>query len=333
MAYIYPTEPLFQTAGEERVFTFLKDHLSDAWHIFHEPLVNDTSPDIVLFSPYAGTLIIEVKDYTTQTLQTLTPNYWGLSVEGQQKSVLSPYEQARHYKHKLSENLQSKREFCVETGRYQGKLMFPVMCAVWMVNISSHDAKVINMSKVIPDQYLLVRDNFDEPERIEQTITEILVSKFRIIEIPYDVTSAFVKLMHPVLIVPEFDALRQAWFESFKPNIKAFPSVVDEVLHIATEIRHLLASGIALSSIRIYTLRERFLQRASLVEETQQILASMGVTGLKFANLNMIEELDEKQYSFIMDIHLEAMDELKEATLSKLLSVAYNRVSFSSSSL
>lgn len=333
MAIAHPASPTFQTVGEEKVFSFLKRFLPDAWHLFYEPRVNDVTPDIVLFSPYVGALVIEVKDYKSYTIKKLTPKYWELSVEGQTKSVLSPYEQVRRYKHNLSEQLEKRTEFCVRDGIYQGKIMFPIMCACWLVNISGHDAEVMGISKVIPTRHLFTRDQFEKPNTIEDVLTNILTTKFKISEVPHALTNAFVQMLHPSLTVPEYEAIRRAWFQTFQPNILSFVSVVDEVLFIATEIRHLRAKSVSVASIILYVQENRHLRTNSILVEVQHILRDMGVTGIRVGVLDDCQVPDHHTYAFVMDLKPAGMDEKKEAMLSRLLCEASGRVWFTTSCL
>ncbi|MFB9324403.1 NERD domain-containing protein [Paenibacillus aurantiacus] len=333
MAITYPASPTFQTRGEKQVFTFLKNSLSNAWHLFYEPHVDDVTPDIVVFSPYAGALIIEVKDYATQTIKRLSPNYWELSVEGQTKSILSPYEQVRHYKHKLAKQLEKRNGFCVREGIYQGKVMFPIMCACWLVNITEHDIGVMGISKVIPDKLLLTKDRFEQPHVIEDVLYGILASKFKINEVSTGLTNELVQFLHPSLSVPEYEEIRKAWFRTFQSNILTFASVVDEVLFIATEIRHLRAKGVSDASISIFVQENRHLKRNSILFDVEHILADMGVNGVRIGALNDYLTPDRHTYTFVMDLKPTGMDEKKEASLSELLREASGRVWFTSSCL
>lgn len=333
MAIAHPASPTFQTLGEEKVFTFLKNSLSNVWHLFYEPHIDDLTPDIILFSPYVGALVIEIKDYTTHTIKKLTPNYWELVLEGQTKSVLSPYEQVRHYKHKLSEQLEKRNEFCVRDGIYQGKVMFPIMCACWLVNITEHDAGIMGISKVIPAKHLLTRDQFEKPSTIEDVLSTILTTKFTISEVPPVLTNVFVQLLHPSLTVPEYEAIRRAWFQTFQPNILSFTSMVDEVLFIATEIRHLRTKGVPVESISLYVQENRHLRTNPILVEVQHILSDMGVIGLRVGVLDDFQTLDNHTYTFVMDLNPVGMDEKKEAMLSTLLREASERVWFTTSCL
>lgn len=122
---IYPTweqinhwnNPL--TEGERALLTYFDAHLPTdnswtdtqhlkeykGWLIFAQPFLNGSRPDVVIYNPYVGIVIYEVKDWRLE-------NYsWGKDVDGRttlfvtdgrgKYPVKSPIKQVEHYKAKI----------------------------------------------------------------------------------------------------------------------------------------------------------------------------------------------------------------------------------------
>ena len=333
MAIIHLASSAYKTRGEEKVLSFFKYHLPDSWHVFYEPLLDDLQPDFVLFSPYYGALIVEVKDYTVRTINKLAPDYWEIVVNNIANSVLSPYVQSRQYKHKLCQLLKKRSEFCSRSGIYQGKVLFPVMCLCWFVNITANDARVLGIPLVMPEKFMLTKEQFDHPNSIEVLFSKILTSKFIIKEIAHQLTSSFIQLLNPTFFVPGYAEIRKMWFREFQSNVRSFPSLVDEVLYIATEIRHIYASGVPMEAIALYVHENRYLKESFIKVFVQNILSDMGITGVALGELDDYRKFDEHSYIFIMDLKEMGMDEKREASLSELLNEASKDVYFTSSCL
>jgi hypothetical protein len=112
----------FLTEGERALLNFLDENLPfdvtwkeeeslhnyKGWLIFVQPYLNNTRPDIVIFHPWIGVVIYEVKDWDLNLYQ------WGNNGEGTQLfvtngigryPVLSPINQVNHYKEKIISQL------------------------------------------------------------------------------------------------------------------------------------------------------------------------------------------------------------------------------------
>jgi superfamily I DNA/RNA helicase len=88
------------TTGEKRVYRILETLFEDDPHTFcyYEPLIVDHRPDFVLFNPQYGCLIIEVKDYSHNSLlDTPSNGEWTALVSHQLELRENPFTKIYNY--------------------------------------------------------------------------------------------------------------------------------------------------------------------------------------------------------------------------------------------
>ncbi len=56
------------TTGEQRTYRWLCDALPDEFDVWHEPRVGGSKPDVVVFGPDLGLLVLEVKDWSADAI-------------------------------------------------------------------------------------------------------------------------------------------------------------------------------------------------------------------------------------------------------------------------
>jgi hypothetical protein len=84
------------TAGERLLFRTLKTFLPDDYTVYFEPEIQVRRPDFVIIGPGLGLLVLEVKDYTRNTLFQLNHDEWHIvTTSGDQAVIKSPMKQAR----------------------------------------------------------------------------------------------------------------------------------------------------------------------------------------------------------------------------------------------
>lgn len=341
MAILYPEAASPITQGEQKVLSTLRDKLSDAWHVFYEPLIHETKPDFVLYSPYYGVLILEVKDYKSSTIQKLSPDTWTITTAGIVKQVTSPLKQVRNYAHELIRGLESSEVFINRTGVFQGRLKFPVHYACWFVNLSLDDVSEIGIFEVIPNQWMFTADDLKD-STLESRFTEILNSKFTIDPLNNDVGRSIKAYLYPELVPSALSVRQQIWFDNFKKNIKIFADFVDEILFVATEIRHLHTKDIQLYHIFIYYFQNRTLKFGTVAELIGNILMSMGISSslnyqdkgdvciLPFEGLMDPSPLD---HIFIVGCSFDSLTEEKELSLKLIFRESPQNIYITSSDL
>lgn len=102
------------TRGETTLIKFLDDNLpkdnnwkngdklSDykGWLIFAQPFLNGTRPDIIVYNPFVGMVIFEVKDWNKQHYESKDRKLYVSDARGSYE-IKSPLTQVNHYKEKI----------------------------------------------------------------------------------------------------------------------------------------------------------------------------------------------------------------------------------------
>ena len=98
------------TNGERRFAHRLEDKLEDDYLCWYDVSVGERTqrPDFVVFHPGRGLLVLEVKDWKTTTLQSMTMQHAVLLTDHGIKHGLNPLEQARQYLYAVIHKLESK---------------------------------------------------------------------------------------------------------------------------------------------------------------------------------------------------------------------------------
>ena len=107
------------------------------WLLFVQPFLNGSRPDIIIFHPYVGCQIIEVKDwdlkhYSYERNEDSKEKYdFYVSDNRGKYKIKSPVKQVEHYKEKLSGQLVPRlgEEFDKNKKKY-GSLVIGAMCDI-----------------------------------------------------------------------------------------------------------------------------------------------------------------------------------------------------------
>ncbi|WP_161888573.1 NERD domain-containing protein [Pontibacter russatus] len=111
------------TEGERHLLLFLDTNLPkdkfwtkekkltdyNGWLIFAQPFLNGSRPDILIFNPFVGVVIYEVKDWNLENYKWDKDHYGSTSLFVHDKrsryAVKSPIRQVEHYKEKIISQL------------------------------------------------------------------------------------------------------------------------------------------------------------------------------------------------------------------------------------
>tara|TARA_R110000851_G_C13098912_1_gene567936 strand:- start:5071 stop:7032 length:1962 start_codon:yes stop_codon:yes gene_type:complete len=86
------------TEGEIFLLEFLSTHFDEQAEVYFQPCFNGDRPDIVLMSPKAGVIIIEVKDWNLGLYSVDEKNKWVVNLPSGKQTVKSPFAQVFAYK-------------------------------------------------------------------------------------------------------------------------------------------------------------------------------------------------------------------------------------------
>ncbi|CAM3816271.1 3'-5' exonuclease [Alkalicoccus chagannorensis] len=153
------------TKGERLLFETLKHYLDDDYIVYFEPSIHGRRPDFLIIGPMLGIVVLEVKDYTLQTLHQLNRDEWIIQPGGSGlKTVPSPLKQARGYMFHLQDLLKKEHLLVHQTGDYAGRLTFPCGYGTVFTRLSQEQCVEHDIYNVIEPSFLLTREEID-PEK------------------------------------------------------------------------------------------------------------------------------------------------------------------------
>lgn len=175
MAYMVPEAiPRSATQGERILFESLKDYLPSDYIVYYEPEIRGRRPDFVVIGPDLGMVILEVKDYTKNTLYQVNHEEWTLrNTNGNLVKTKSPFKQARDNARLIQDYLKKDKNLVHDSGKY---LKFPYGFGTVFTRLKQEDFIKYNLYQVIEPQFVLCRDEIDQNEEaftIENLIEKI----------------------------------------------------------------------------------------------------------------------------------------------------------------
>lgn len=173
------------TTGERLFFRTLKTYLPDDYIVYFEPEIQGRRPDFVIIGPDLGILVLEVKDYTKNTLWQINHEEWHIvATSGDQAIIKSPMKQARDNMFHLVDMLKKDKTLVQLDGKYKFSLKFPYGHGVVFTRMYSKDFIKEGLYSVIEPNLCFTRDEID-PEKDEFS-EEILMEKIlNMFVVPY----------------------------------------------------------------------------------------------------------------------------------------------------
>jgi len=152
------------TGGERRLARRLEDKLENDYLLWYDVPVGNANlhPDFIVFNPRRGLLILEVKDWRLDTIQTMDRDSATLVTNQGVKRKLNPLEQARQYAHQVVDILQSDPALVFSSGRLQGQLLFPWGYGVVLANITRKQFDGTNLGEVVEPHRVICSDEMTE---------------------------------------------------------------------------------------------------------------------------------------------------------------------------
>ena len=130
----------FTTAGEQKLYEFLRDALKPDSHCFawYALSIEGLEPDFVVYTPEVGLVVFEVKDWLLEQIQDADQNTFTLLLSnGREERRTHPLKQAREYMLAIMNRIKrSSSPLVSPDARYQGKIRLPIEYAVVFSNIT-----------------------------------------------------------------------------------------------------------------------------------------------------------------------------------------------------
>ena len=120
-------------------------------------------PDYRILHPRDGLLVIEVKGWKLENIQSMDKLTATLQVDGRGVRVSNPLKQAKQYAFGVCRLLESDPALVGEPGTpFQGKLVFPWGYGVVLANISRKNFQLTDLGRVIPPDCVICQDEMVE---------------------------------------------------------------------------------------------------------------------------------------------------------------------------
>lgn len=167
MAQLFPsrTSCRFDTAGERRLAERLEKKLSDDWLSWFNVPVGPRAlrPDFMLVHPQRGILVLEVKDWKVETIESMTVEQARIHVDSQLKTVANPLEQARINAMEAVRLLQKDPVLKQQAGSIrEGNLVMPYSWGVVLPEITRRQFENAGLAKVLSSHRVICRDEMTE---------------------------------------------------------------------------------------------------------------------------------------------------------------------------
>ncbi len=205
------------TTGERLFFRTLKLFLPDDYIVYFEPEIKGKRPDFVIIGPDLGIVVLEVKDYTKNTLFQVNHEEWHIvNSSGGQEIVKSPLKQARDNMFLVVNTLNKDKNLIQFDGKNKTYLKFPYGHGVVFTKMTSKDFIRDSLYSVIEPNLCLTRDEID-PDK-EEFSEEVLMEKImNMFIVPY-------RLKDP-LSTEDINAIRYHLFPEVRISAEFRPPV------------------------------------------------------------------------------------------------------------
>jgi len=152
------------TAGERRLASRLEDKLDDDYLCWYDVSIGERTqhPDFVVFHPSRGLLVLEVKDWRIDTIESIDKQHAAIVTGQGSKHVLNPLEQARQYMFAVTNKLERDPQLVWPSGSLKGKPFFPYGHGVVLTNISRKQFDRTDMGDVLPAHLVICQDEMTE---------------------------------------------------------------------------------------------------------------------------------------------------------------------------
>ncbi|BDQ01543.1 nuclease-related domain-containing DEAD/DEAH box helicase [Ignavibacterium sp.] len=145
--------------GEKRLLRALYQNLDDSCIVWYQPKIDaDRRPDLIIYIPEIGLVLVEVKDWPLSIVKSATPDYWEIIINGKIERHNNPLKRVKSYFYNLLDNLKKDNSFLTIDGPHKGNVKLPIATCVSFPNITRAEYLSSDFSKTIDVKYILFKD-------------------------------------------------------------------------------------------------------------------------------------------------------------------------------
>lgn len=172
------------TSGEKRFAYRLEDKLEDDYLCWYDVSIGERTqhPDFVVFHPSRGLLVLEVKDWKLDTIQSIDKQHAAIVTDRGLKKVLNPLEQARQFMYVVTNKLERDPQLVWPSGSLKGKPFFPYGHGVVLANITRRQFDGAGIEDVLPAHLVICQDEMTDgvdAEEFQKRLWNMFPIKFR----------------------------------------------------------------------------------------------------------------------------------------------------------
>ena len=153
------------TSGERRLARRLEEKLDDDSLLWYNVPIGERRrhPDFIVLHPSRGLLVLEVKDWKLENIQSVTSQNVELLTYSGVKSTKNPLQQAREHALEIHELLEQDPVLVQSDGQHEGKLIMPYGYGVVFSNITRQAFDAIPaLGEAIASHLVICKDEFVE---------------------------------------------------------------------------------------------------------------------------------------------------------------------------
>lgn len=153
------------TPGERRFARRLEEKLDDDYLLWYDVPIGPKKqhPDFVVLHPSSGLLVLEVKDWNLENIQSMTHTGVTILTAQGSKQLQNPLQQARDYALAINQMLEQDPQLVQPTGQHKGKLSCPYGYGVVLSNVTRKAFNaVLALQQVLDDHLVICKDEFTE---------------------------------------------------------------------------------------------------------------------------------------------------------------------------
>ena len=261
MAQMIPeTIPSRSSQGEKDLFAVLKSQLPDTFIVWYEPTIERLLPDFVILGPTFGLLILEVKGWSSNSIESASHDFFAIRYRKAGKirveSNANPLKQGHNYFGPIADQMKQRPLLCQPDGNYRGKLCFPIGVGAVMSNITCEQSRATALYSVLEQPAVAYRDellqwaDFSSDDLINR-LKEMFKADFSFPTLTADQVNTIKGSIHPTMAIKEVPAVP----DSLPPEVRyTLPSDATRLLSLDIEQEriartmqsgHRLVSGVA----------------------------------------------------------------------------------------
>ena len=151
----------FTTSGEGIFYRFLQHCAkpNEKYLAWYQPNIAGREPDFILYSQDAGLVIFEVKDWGLDQIISADPQFFTLTIEGQEVPLKNPFRQLREYFGEVLDKIKRDGHLVTKDAHSYDQVKVTVNSGVVFPNINKHEYEQKGLHQTIPSERIFFWDD------------------------------------------------------------------------------------------------------------------------------------------------------------------------------